>query len=184
MKQKMSVNNLQLRPFSPENIKEDCLIYVLLSKRETFLHVVFEMYSQLSGLRIPGFYPPKIQRKDRLWEHTCFEIFLGKSGKRNYWEFNLSPSGDWNVYSFSDYREGMKPETSFDRLPFKVKSLSLQELRLEITVDIMIFTGFSDIDVGLSAVVERKDGCKDYWAVSHPGDRPDFHAREGWLKSL
>ena len=31
--------------------------------------------------------------------------------------------------------------------------------------------------LGLSAVLEEKDGTKSYWALAHPrGDKPDFHA--------
>ena len=38
----------------------------------------------------------------------------------------------------------------------------------------------ADADVqwalGLSAVLEEKDGTKSYWALAHPsGDKPDFH---------
>ena len=30
--------------------------------------------------------------------------------------------------------------------------------------------------LGLSAILEEKDGTKSYWALSHPGgDKPDFH---------
>jgi hypothetical protein len=184
MKHETLVNNLQLQPFSGKNNTEDCLFNVMLSKVGTVLQVVFEIDTQLRELRIPVFDPSKIQRKERLWEHTCFEIFIGKSDERNYWEFNLSPSGDWNVYSFSGYREGMKPESCFDKLPIKVKTLSWHEFRLETTIDLRFFVDFSDVDVGLSAVLEWKDGVKSYWAVSHQGECPDFHARGGWLKSL
>ena len=31
-------------------------------------------------------------------------------------------------------------------------------------------------ELGLSAVLEEKDGTKSYWALAHPhGDKPDFH---------
>jgi hypothetical protein len=31
-------------------------------------------------------------------------------------------------------------------------------------------------ELGLSAVLEENDGTKSYWALAHPGDKPDFHA--------
>ena len=46
-------------------------------------------------------------RADDLWRHTCFEGFLSTGD--GYCEFNLSPSGQWASYSFSAYREGMRP---------------------------------------------------------------------------
>jgi hypothetical protein len=30
-------------------------------------------------------------------------------------------------------------------------------------------------ELGLSAVLEEKDGAKSYWALAHRGDKPDFH---------
>ena len=30
--------------------------------------------------------------------------------------------------------------------------------------------------LGLSAVLEEKDGTKSYWALAHSADKPDFHA--------
>ena len=29
--------------------------------------------------------------------------------------------------------------------------------------------------IGLSAVLEEKDGTKSYWALRHPPGKPDFH---------
>ena len=29
--------------------------------------------------------------------------------------------------------------------------------------------------LGLSAVLEEKDGTKSYWALAHAADKPDFH---------
>ena len=46
-------------------------------------------------------------RADDLWRHTCFEAFVGGEGG-GYWEFNLSPSGQWASYRFDAYREGMR----------------------------------------------------------------------------
>ena len=181
MNQQGSTQKIQLQPFSLENTPDDCQINVLLSNYGSVLKIAFELTSRLVELRIPDFNPAKAQRKDNLWEHTCFEIFLGQHGTSGYWEFNLSPSGDWNVYSFSGYRQEMKPERSFDTLPFEVKILSEQTFKLETAIDLKFFQGFSDINIGLSAVLERNDGYKSYWASSHPGDTPDFHAREGWL---
>jgi hypothetical protein len=31
-------------------------------------------------------------------------------------------------------------------------------------------------ELGLSAVLEEKDGTKTYWALAHPSEKPDFHA--------
>ena len=173
-----------LNPFLSENTAENFQISVLLSYNKKSLHFDFQLTGKIDDLAISTFEPAKAQRKDRLWEHTCFEIFLGKHGMPDYLEFNLSPSGDWNVYSFSGYREGMRPAVCFDTLPFEIKILPVQTLKLKAAIDLKVLKDYSDIDVGLSAILEQKDGIKSYWAVSHPGDIPDFHSKEGWLKSF
>ena len=48
-------------------------------------------------------------RADLLWMHTAAEVFASGSpvGKgQPYTELNLSPSGDYAVYSFTSFREG------------------------------------------------------------------------------
>jgi hypothetical protein len=57
------------------------------------------------ALRLPAAVSPA--RADGLWQRTCFELFLRRSGDAGYWEFNFSPSGEWAAYQFDDYRAGM-----------------------------------------------------------------------------
>jgi hypothetical protein len=39
--------------------------------------------------------------------------------------------------------------------------------------------------LGLSAVLEEKDGTKSYWALAHPADeKPDFHAPDCFVARL
>ena len=173
---------IALQPFQREKSPQDCGIIVLFSIDKTVLQVVFNLTARLDDLAIPEFEPSKAQRRDNLWEHTCFEVFLGRENRPDYWEFNFSPSGDWNVWSFSGYRQGMQPETCFPEFPFEVKMLSESELRVEIYIDLNLLSVFSGLDTGISVVLEEKNGEKSYWTLSHPGKVPDFHAREGWLK--
>ncbi len=183
MIQQEATQSIMLKPFSSENAPRDCRINALLSKEGASLKVAFEVTAILTDLNILDLEPAKAQRKDKLWEHTCFEIFLAQKNEPNYWEFNLSPSGNWNVYSFTDYRKGMKPEILFDALPFDVKILSDRKLKLETAIDLRFIQEYSYLNVGLSAVIEPNDGVISYWSVDHPKDIPDFHARKGWLLS-
>ena len=182
MNRQKSVQNFHLKPFSLENAPEDSQIKVLFSRDETGLQVVFELSAQLNNLAIPEFEASKAQRKENLWEHTCFEAFLAQKGMSNYWEFNLSPSGDWNVYSFTGYRKGMKHEILFKVLPLDVQIPSKSEFNMRTVIDLDLIPLSADLVIGLSAVLENKEGVKSYWAVNHPGETPDFHARGGWLQ--
>ncbi len=124
------------------------------------------------------------ERVDGLWEATCMEFFLSPRGRVDYWEFNLSPSGDWNVYRLDSYREGFRREPSIERLPFKFHrgpdalGLSLEcDLARVINPDIKI-------EAAITAVIKTADGKLSYWALKHPAGKPDFHHRESFVIEL
>jgi hypothetical protein len=60
----------------------------------------------VAALRLPPAAPP--ERTDRLWDATCFELFLLRPDG-GYFEFNFSPSGQWAAYRFEAHRSGMRP---------------------------------------------------------------------------
>ena len=60
----------------------------------------------MAALELPA--PVKPSRADRLWERTCFEVFLLDPKSGSYYEFNFSPSGNWAAYGFDGYRSGMR----------------------------------------------------------------------------
>lgn len=39
-----------------------------------------------------------------LWNTEVFELFIHSDTSKRYWEYHLSPSGDWWFSAFSDYR--------------------------------------------------------------------------------
>lgn len=127
---------------------------------------------------------PTPERRHGLWEATCFEFFVAPHGSANYWEFNLSPAGHWNVFAFTDYRQGMRPETGITALPFQVQP-SATQLRLDLTVDLgPLATGVPQWDLGVTTVMLRADGTTEYWAVAHTGPQPDFHRRDSFRIAL
>ena len=134
---------------------------------------------QLSG---PWDQPSNVgSRLDQLWQHTCFEAFLALPGQQAYWELNVSPSGDWNLYRFSGYRQGGEPEPNA-----VAPSVSLQRvargLRCTIELDPSGFWPSSLVpEIALTTVVEQRDGALSYWALSHPGEQADFHDRRSFL---
>jgi hypothetical protein len=122
--------------------------------------------------------PAPSQRADELWRHTCFEAFLGGREGGGYYEFNLSPSTEWAAYSFNGYRSGMRPapmiapkiEAGADRTRFGLRAV----LRLADT----------PWRLGLSAVIEEKDGRVSYWALAHAPGKPDFHHADCFAAEL
>ena len=58
---------------------------------------------------------------DELWQHTCFEAFVRASSGSEYYEFNFSPSTQWAVYRFTDYRNGMCVAAEVSTPPIDVR---------------------------------------------------------------
>ena len=124
-------------------------------------------------------------RKHDLWKATCFEFFLASKGRPEYWEFNLSPSGNWNVYAMDEYRQvNMREEGAYAQIPFEFKKTS-NELSLDCAVNLSrLFRRQSVLLIGITAVIQTTDGSKTYWALAHPGPRADFHLRESFVMEL
>jgi len=116
--------------------------------------------------------PPSAQgeRRDGLWQTTCFEAFIQPAGAIGYHEFNFSPSGNWASYSFDAHRAGM---CAAPGLPVIERTAD----GLDVTVDLSRYPDLvgADWHVGITTVIEEKDGTKSYWALKHPTSAPDFH---------
>ncbi len=135
--------------------------------------------ANIDRIRFPA-HGKSSERKYGLWEQTCFEFFLAPKNSRRYWEFNISPSGAWNVYRFKNYREGMIEESAVLTLHSKVIR---QRESLSISLDFdsrNLFGPELIMRAGVSAVIEDIKGMKSYWALAHMGEKPDFHARKSF----
>ena len=120
------------------------------------------------------------RRGDDLWTTTCFEFFLAEPGAEPYWEVNLSPSGDWNLYRLSGYRQGLAPEPAIGALPFVVQRDG-SGLEVMVTLDLgALPLAGRPLELAVTAVVELRDGVILYWALHHSGEQADFHWREGF----
>ena len=124
-------------------------------------------------------------RKEELWKATCFEFFLAIKDQPPYWEFNLSPSGDWNVYHMDAYRRiGFREETGIHQLPFEVQQEKMN-LSLNAVAELSpLFPLDQVLECGITAVIQTIDGLETYWALTHPGPAPDFHLRESFMLEL
>lgn len=125
------------------------------------------------------------RRKDELWKATCFEFFLAIKDHPGYWEFNMSPSGDWNVYRMDAYRRmGFRQESGLLQLPFEMKKES-NEYSLDVAADLTpIFRLGKELEMGITAILKTKEGDETYWALSHPSPQADFHVRESFILLL
>ena len=142
----------------------------------------WQLAGDIDGIRWPAA-DGECGRRMGLWEHTCFEFFIGRAGSSVYYEFNLSPAGHWNSFGFSDLRSGMH-ET--DLLVCRHSSLQYEAGIVTISAALDARLASREIietraRVGISAVIEDSHGQRHYFALAHASGRPDFHLPDNHL---
>jgi hypothetical protein len=144
-------------------------------ERGRVLAVTYKLSGAVDQLRIP---PERSARRlNDLWQHTCFELFIGAKNDAEYYEFNFSPSGEWAVYEFRDYRDG-GPFNDDEIEPKVTVQRDTGTVELDAIVRLDSLPGIQPevcLCLGLSAVIEDVNGLFSYWALNHPPGTPDFH---------
>ena len=139
------------------------------------LALTYTLKGDFTRLRIP---PPRLLRRaDRLWQHTCFELFIAVREEPTYYEFNFSPSGEWAAYAFRGYRDGGPIEDDGLHPKIVVRSGG-NSFELEALVRLGRLQAINPqmpLRLGLSAVIEENDGTISYWGLKHSPGKPDFH---------
>ncbi|MCB1646846.1 MAG: DOMON-like domain-containing protein [Pseudomonadales bacterium] len=127
---------------------------------------------------------PVPERQDELWRSTCYEIFLSRAGREDYWEFNLAPSGHWASYQFSGYRTGQMNSNALTLAAF---SSATSEDSMLLTAEVLIEPALEarmPLQLGITAVLEDTSHAIQYYALVHADSRPDFHAKTTHTKLL
>ena len=179
----MKARTFTLLPFPETGPLPFLAISGTIARQADTLIIRYRLSGPLTGIEIPapGHRPT---RRIGLWEKTCIEFFMAAKGSPRYWEFNLSPSGDWNVFRFEAYRQGLNEEQAFAVLPFLVRKQS-DSLWLDLECDLgRIIPSDQTLEVAAGTVVKTIAGGKSYWALTHPGEAPDFHRRDGFIVTL
>lgn len=179
----MTEHSFLLIPFPDLNLPE-IKIAGKISRRENLLTVHYSLTGEIQSLRFPDVSIHPTQ-KDELWTAACFEFFLAIKDQPQYWEFNMSPSGDWNIYRMDRYRRvGFREETLIQRLQFEVQK-EAGCLSVDAHVDLSpIIEEESPIEAGITSVIQTRDGNEIYWALVHPSPQADFHLRESFMIQL
>ncbi|MDH6056344.1 DOMON-like domain-containing protein [Umezakia ovalisporum] len=179
----MTNQTFALKPFVAGESLPNVQITGSIARYANQLSLRYQILGDLKPVIIPRLSDTR-GRKDELWENTCFEFFLGIVDSTEYWEFNLSPAGHWNVYHFDGYRRGMQEETAFEFLPFSIEEQS-HSLTVILDVDLgKIIADNQVIDVGITSVILCVDNQLSYWALTHEGGEADFHLRDSFIIQL
>jgi hypothetical protein len=149
--------------------------------RPSLLRLLYRIGGAVGGLLVPA--PAEPARANELWEHMCCEAFLRVEGEgERYYEFNLSPSGQWQAYRFEIPR---KRRSDLLMAPPGIGMAKTPgHIALGADLDLGALPADRPWKLGLSAVIEPVDGDLCYWALAHPGEEPDFHRRDCHLIEL
>ncbi|XCN71902.1 MAG: DOMON-like domain-containing protein [Candidatus Electrothrix aestuarii] len=172
-----------LHPFQEQDFTSDFQLSGTLARSARGLQLAYELRGSVDEVLLP---PAEAApcRRDELWQASCFEFFVGDSGSPHYWEVNLAPSGDWNVYAFSGYRQGMQEEGSIIALPCnQQRQPTSYQLALDFPLARLIAPD-QPIEVAVSVILQGHNGERAFYALTHCGPQPDFHLRESFLLRL
>jgi hypothetical protein len=137
---------------------------------------VYEINGDLEPILFAGM-SKKPVRKDELWFETCFEYFVADKFSKNYYEANFSPSGDWNFFTFYDYKTPKLEEEIIEKVETNVLRNNYKfEYLAEITLTKQLFEG--EMLINMSTILKYKNNKYSFWAIKHNFPKPDFHCRE------
>ena len=190
----------KLKPFSEPavNLNFEVEVSFLQTKSSLDLAVIYRLsgrHAVLNEINLLSDLITTKQRAHELWKNTCFEWFIKSKTNSKYWEFNVSPSGQWNFYEFDSYRSNLK-ECFFLVDPYfqsELKSapdLTASDSNFEYSFS---FTGSleplfnhenlesDDLQLAITSVVNWKNGQISYYSLEHCQGKPDFHSSAGFI---
>ena len=143
------------------------------------VNIWFAVGAPASRFVIPPLSEP--WRADELWRTTCFETFFRPAGEQVYREWNFAPSGNWAAYDFSGPRSDMD-RAAVDAPPYLRMEDNFTWWTVGATISV---DSEARWEIGVSAVLEEKDGTRSYWALAHPDpEKPDFHHPDCFVARL
>lgn len=155
---------------------------------EGMLATTYLIEGDIDRVRVP---PPGAPHfADRLWQHTCCEIFIAGGATSAYHEFNFAPSGEWAAYAFERYRSRATLDDESETKTLDPQIAVRRDVgKLELNA--LILLGrlsaahvHARLTLGLSAVIEEEDGKLSYWALKHPPGKPNFHHPDAFALAL
>jgi hypothetical protein len=192
------MSRLPLVPFTPLPLIDALQVWGDATSQSQRLNLMYQITGDYRRLGLPveslSLVSDGNNRQDNLWQGLCFEGFFGVSGQLDYWELNFALTGAWNLYHFTDYRQGMTPELRLNYLDVTLDTTDTA-LNLALSLDLanLDFPPDASLDLSLTAVVaeagsnQLNDHLTDrlsYWALAHRMPEPDFHCRDSFVLRL
>lgn len=127
---------------------------------------------------------PTPKRKDNLWQSTCFEVFTAATMEPDYWEYNIAPSHNWNVYHFDAYREGQTLDPLVGAIKIKTQYANKNLNTITASLPLSPRLAGKEISLGISCILQDINNNLNYYALVHPAHKPDFHDKRGFVIRL
>lgn len=193
---------MPLVPFTPLPLMESLQVGGDATYQNQRLSLTYQVTGDYGRLALPveslSLVSDGDNRQDNLWQGLCFEAFFGVSGQADYWELNLALTGAWNLYHFTDYRQGMTPELRLDHLDVSLDTTdTILNLALSLDLANLDLSSDASLDLSLTAVMAEADSNQysdqsgdqlnnrlSYWALKHAMPEPDFHCRDSFILRL
>ncbi len=182
----------ELKAFNAMEVPGKIRIQATLRNQLPLLHFSFELSGDLSHLSLDSPEPGTAHFSDRLWQRSCFELFIKSPENSEYWEWNFSPSLNWGFFKLSDYREGL----SLDLRDAGIQHLEVFRSRPDrLQISGTLLPNFSaqlswlranrqPLLVNISTVLLDKNEKLHYFALSHPREKPDFHDPRAFIEFI
>jgi len=153
-----------------------------LQKKILEINITFDLLGPIDNIVWPVNQDNnQLGRKHDLWLSTCFECFLSFDEQSNYFELNFSPSGDWQTYAFSSYRQERQVAThlilSKSVIEYKANQTCVS-LNLEYAEPNFVTNEVfkKRLHIGISVILKDLSGQYHYFALKHNSDtNADFH---------
>ncbi len=165
----------------PPLLQNDFSFHTEINQTNSSIFLSFTIKGKLSSLDLDDPHPKK-ERKIKLWEKTCFELFI-KNARDEYLEFNFSPRFEWNCFYFQKKGDPLleflkMPSPAVDILYSFDKFFLVAEIKKEFFPDNFIT---NDMSGGISSVLKMKNKEMTYWALTHKDQKPNFHHFDSFI---
>jgi hypothetical protein len=175
----LATRRLLAHPLTPCDVVDEIVVELGVARGD-MLVVRYSIVGDLDRVRIPnaaaGLDP------ERLWEHTCCELFIAPALREDYLEWNFSPTGQAAHFAFSAFRQRISFSSTSVAAP--VVTVQGRALRIEGRVPLPTHGGESGLHISTTTIIEDASGSLSYWALRHPCEKPEFHHRDGFALAL
>ncbi len=167
--------NFELEPYYPWAATDNPInLKVKVIRDNKLWDILYCLEGDIESINIPQLVEEG-QRKDRLWEKTCFELFFFHPKKEEYFEWNFSPDTNWAFYHFKQYRQRhTEPTSNFEMV--KINQYTDQRTKMILSARILFDT--TEPLLSPCAVISHKNGRKSYFSSTHLREEPDFHDKK------